>query len=211
MESLINSKIYWILPLLTIIGEFIVPLILSKFYKNYNSKYMIMSVLGNKKSPVRIFYNIWLIWLGILLIITSIFLFEIDKSNNLFLAILELISIFNFGLGAGIISGIFSVNENKSEETTSSKIHGIASALGFLLLLFLPLIKGLLSFENYIIIGIIDIIAFIFALIFFVLFIMSDKERFRDTIISYEGLWQRLTLVFMYLPLICETLLMIIK
>lgn len=211
MENLINSKIYWILLLITIIGEFVVPFILSKFYKNYDSKYMVMSVLGNKKSPVRIFYNIWLIWLGILLSVTSIILFEIDKSNSILLSKLELISILTFGIGAGILSGIFSVNENKSEQSISSKIHGIVSAVGFMLLLFLPLIKGILYLKNYISMGIINIIAFLFAFVFFILFIMSDKEKFRDTIISYEGLWQRLTLAFMYIPFVCESIFRIIN
>lgn len=211
MEVMINSKIYWSILLITIIGEFVVPCILSKFYKNYDSKYMVMSVLGSKKSPVRIFYNIWLIWLGILLSITSIILFEIDKSNNTFLSILELISILIFGIGAGIISGIFSVNEDKREKSISSKIHGIVAAIGFMILLPLPLFKGILYFKSDIIIGIINITSFIFALAFLILFIISDKEKFRDTIISYEGLWQRLTLAFMYIPLVCESIFRIIN
>lgn len=211
MKILINSKIYWFILLLTIIGEFLIPFILSKFYKNYDSKYMVMSVLGNKKSPVKILYNIWLVWLGVLLSLSAIILFEIDKYSSTFFSILELISLLTFAIGAGIISGIFSVNEKKNEKTNASNIHGVLSAVGFMLLLFLPLIKGILFFKNYIMIGVINIIAFILSLVFFILFIMSDKEKFKNTIISYEGLWQRLTLAFMYTPLVCEAILMIIN
>lgn len=32
-------------------------------------------------------------------------------------------------------------------------------------------------------------------------FVMADKPRFAHTVIAWEGLWQRLTLLFMYLPL----------
>ena len=39
------------------------------------------------------------------------------------------------------------------------------------------------------------------ALVFFALFVMSDKEEFTGTAVNNEGLWQRLNLVFMYLPL----------
>ena len=46
-----------------------------------------------------------------------------------------------------------------------------------------------------------SIICFAVALVFFVLFVMSDKPEFKNTIIDNEGLWQRLNLVFMYLPL----------
>ncbi len=46
-----------------------------------------------------------------------------------------------------------------------------------------------------------SIICFAAAMVFFVLFVMSDKQEFKNTIIDNEGLWQRLNLAFMYLPL----------
>ena len=51
------------------------------------------------------------------------------------------------------------------------------------------------------IIGFISIICFIISLVFFAMFVMSDKKEFANTVISNEGLWQRLNLIFMYLPL----------
>ncbi len=50
--------------------------------------------------------------------------------------------------------------------------------------------------------GIVSIICFVIAMAFFVLFVMSDKPEFSDTIIDNEGLWQRFNLIFMYVPLI---------
>ncbi|UQT47641.1 hypothetical protein M5E87_22425 [Flavonifractor plautii] len=35
----------------------------------------------------------------------------------------------------------------------------------------------------------------------FTLFVMADKEAWRGTWLAQEGTWQRLTLLFMYLPL----------
>ena len=49
--------------------------------------------------------------------------------------------------------------------------------------------------------GTVSIISFIVSLIFFVLFVMADKQEFKNTIIDNEGLWQRLNLAFMYLPI----------
>ena len=43
--------------------------------------------------------------------------------------------------------------------------------------------------------------ACILHLVFFTLFVMSDKEEFSNTVIANEGLWQRLNLLFMYMPL----------
>ena len=85
----------------------------------------------------------------------------------------------------------------------ASQIHGIGSVIGFMLFLFVPLLLAILSFKagerSF---GIVCIISFIIAMVFFVLFVMSDKPEFAGTIIENEGLWQRLNLVFMYLPFV---------
>ena len=112
-----------------------------------------------------------------------------------------LILIVLFAIGAGILSGLFSVNETKAEQTFASKVHGIGASLGFMALIFVPLFLSILSFfreENEI--AILSAVSFGLALIFFVLFIMADKEEFKNTWIEKEGLWQRLTLMWMYLP-----------
>lgn len=201
-----NSNIFNIILVITIIGEFLLPWILKHFYKNYNSKMMVMSVLGSPESPVKIIYNIWLIWLGIFLLFTSILFFNEIKIISKILAILTFFSIALFAVGAGILSGIFSVNESKEKITFASKIHGAGSAIGFMTLLFFPLLQGITGFKsNNIAQGIICIIAFVVAFLFFAFFIMGDKEEFKKTIFSYAGLWERLTLFFMYIPfLYCE-------
>lgn len=51
-------QIFYILLLITIIGEFFLPWILKHFYKNYDSRKMVMSALGSPESPVRKIYNV---------------------------------------------------------------------------------------------------------------------------------------------------------
>ena len=71
-----------------------------------------------------------------------------------------------------------------------------------MLFLFVPLFLTILSFKTGDkISGLIAIISFILALLFFALFIMVDKPDFQHTMMAKEGLWQRLNLLFMYLPL----------
>lgn len=106
-------------------GEFIVPWILEQFYSEYNGKIMVMSVLGSPQSPVRLVYNLWLV-----------------------LAVFMLLSIGFFAVGAGLISGFFSVNESKYIVNTASKIHGIGAAIGFMALLLFPLLNGIVSFKQ---------------------------------------------------------------
>ena len=108
-----------------------------------------------------------------------------------------------FAIGACIFTCFFSVNETKDVVTTASKIHGVGSVIGFMLFLFVPLLLAILSFKSKDVgVGVVSIICFIMALIFFVLFIMSDKPEFKNTIINNEGLWERLNLIFMYLLLL---------
>ncbi len=201
MTGSIDSFIFNLLLLITILGEFLLPWILKHFYKGYNSKTMVMSVLGSPESPVRWIYNAWLVWLGAFLLFTSALVFKNNITISSVLAVLAFISISTFAVGAGILSGLFSVNESKEKVTISSKIHGVGSAIGFMTLLFFPLLQCILAFKsNDMIQGTVCTIAFVLAMLFFVFFIMGDKENFKDTVFSYEGLWERLSLFFMYVP-----------
>lgn len=201
MSDLMYNKLFNILLLLTILGEFILPWILKRFYKGYNSKTMVMSALGSPESPVRWIYNIWLVWLGVFLLFTSVLMFlKVSVISNT-LAILTLISIATFAVGAGLLAGLFSVNELKDKVTVASQIHGAGSAIGFMTLLFFPLLQSITAFAgNDYVEGIICAIAFVLAMLFFVFFVMGDKESFKGTVFSYEGLWERLSLFFMYAP-----------
>lgn len=205
--SIEYSKVMNCLMLIAIVGDFAVPFFLAVFYRGYRHRLMVMSSLGNPKSPVRIPYNIWLVSLGVLLTGSCKTLYERYASASKSLSIAVVICVLLFAVGAGIIAGLFSVNENKSTVNTASKIHGIASALGFMALLFVPLLLAILSFrEKNSGMGILSTLCFILACIFFVFFIMADKPRFKNTVLRNEGLWQRLSLTFMYIPLACAAL-----
>lgn len=201
MNNLIDSKLFNLLLLITIIGEFLLPWILKHFYKDYNSKTMVMSVLGSPESPVRKIYNVWLVWLGVFLLLTSFLFFKEVNSVSIVLAVLTFISIATFAIGAGILSGLFSVNESKEKVTFASKIHAAGSAMGFMTLMFFPLLQGISAFKsNDIAQGVTCVVAFVASVLFFGFFIMGDKEEFKNTIFVYEGIWERLSLFFMYVP-----------
>ncbi len=201
MKHIADNELFNAILLCTIIGEFLLPCLLERYYTDYNSKTMVMSALGSPQSPVRLIYNLWLIWLGVFLTFTAFVYFEKTKEVSPVLSFLLLLSIGVFAIGAGVISGFFSVNESKSIVTVASKIHGLSAAIGFMTLLFFPLLQSIIAFvSNDLVQGIICIISFLLAVLFFVFFIMGDKDRFRNTILSYEGLWERLCLFFMYVP-----------
>ena len=196
-------KLYgWIFILIAMVGDLLVSYFLSLFYSEYNNLKMSISALGNPSSPVRIPFNIWMLIEG------SLFLMTLPVVNNTFRPISGVITnvlllfIAFFAIGACIFTCFFSVNESKDVVTLASNIHGAGSVIGFMLFLFVPLLISILYFKvQNRMMGIISIISFVLAFVFFVLFVMSDKEEFKNTIIDNEGLWQRLNLVFMYLPL----------
>ena len=108
-----------------------------------------------------------------------------------------------YGIGCEIILGFCPLNEHKQDEDTLTKIHGGASAIGFMTLLVVPLILAIMQFQaGNIIIGAISLVSFIVAFAFFCFFIMGEKEKFANTVLRYGGLWQRLVLASCYVLLL---------
>ena len=99
MNGIIDSKLFNILLLITIIGEFLLLWILKHFYKGYNSKTMVISVLGSPESPVRKIYNIWLVWLGVFLLGASFLFYKDVNAVSSVLAGFTFISIATFAVG----------------------------------------------------------------------------------------------------------------
>lgn len=191
--------------------EFLLPWILKRIYPGYDSRRMAMSVLGAPSSPVSNIYSTWLIALGIILTLASVSYFTLLSPNGMALAVLTSGSIFLFALGAGIIAGIFKADADDKIGTLPSRIHGYSSAIGFMALLFFPLLRSAAMFEDrHFMLGASYLTVFLFALLFFILFIMSDKEQYKGTCIDREGAWERLTLFFMYLPLVADSLIILI-
>ena len=195
-------KLGWYALLAAMAGDIIISLVLPLFYKDYSTMKMSISALGNPSSPVRIPFNIWMLIEGILFLIAIPAIFRLYHPISAGLTYTTVIFTALFAIGACIFTCFFSVNESKDIVTTASKIHGAGSVIGFMLFLFVPLLIAILSFKNHEgSIGITSVVCFVLALVFFALFVMSDKEEFAGTAVNNEGLCQRLNLVFMYLPL----------
>ena len=200
MDRLIGTG--WYSLLIAMAGDIVISLILPAFYKGYSISKMSISALGNPKSPVRLPFNIWMLIEGLLFLAAIPSFYKMYAPVSKGLTITAIIFIAAFAVGACIFTCFFSVNESRDEVTTASKIHGAGSAVGFMLFLFVPLLTAILSFKSSDgLTGGISVACFVLSLLFFTLFIMSDKEEFSKTVIANEGLWQRLNLFFMYLPL----------
>lgn len=189
-----------ILPLL-LAADLLIPFLLAPSYKGYNHLTEVMSVLGNPDAPLHVIYNIWLVVFGVSLLICAIPLYATVAETSKAIAKLLFLVLAVYAVGGCVLSGFFSVGETKSLETISAKIHGFGSVIGFSLLTFAPLIVGIYFFRiaNRGL-GLLSLICFVFAIVFFTLFVMADKPHYQGTFIGLEGLWQRLSLLCMYLP-----------
>lgn len=182
-------------------ADLILPFILAPFYKGYRHRFQVMSALGSRKSPVRRIYNVWLVMLGLFLLACGPGLYAKLAAGSkgaaaAFLGLLDL-----YAAGGCLLSGLFPVGETKAEKTLSAQVHGAASAVGFMALAFAPLAAGVWCFQNQAgHFGAASLASFVLALFCFALFVMGDKPAFANTAVAWEGLWQRLALMWMYVP-----------
>ena len=184
--------IFLVILLLATLGDLFVPIIIGVEYPGYNHLIDTISTLGTSNSPVQKFQCINLIAVGILFIIFSIgqglSFTEVKWCHKLFI-----IGIILFGVGT-ILAGIFPEDPKGIAETVSGKIHGIASGLGFIFLIFNPLWAiRIAEFKD---LRKVNITLFILAILTFVLFITS--ENIDSGILKYTGLFQRLNLIILY-------------
>lgn len=199
MNTYLNSsKISAIACFVACIGDFFVTTILGCFYPGYNHLKFVMSELGTSKSPVAIWISAWWIIYGILIIIFGV---GFGKTLNLknTLTKLSTILIIIFGIGAGIGAGIFSYHHITEKVIILGKMHDIFAGIGFIAILFLPIISFKLFLDKNIQgISILSVIIQIVGLIFFVIFIISENSFYKNNILGYSGLWQRLFLLNYY-------------
>lgn len=204
---MMKNNVGYLLPLALSL-DLIIPFILAPFYKGYNHLTQAMSVLGNKKAPLHIVYNVWLLICGSIILLNNFTLYKLVSKHSSIIATLLFITVLIYAVGGCILSGLFSVGETKSLDTFSAKIHGYGSVLGFMSLAFSPLLIGIYGYKaGNIALCVFSIFCFMMTVIFFTFFVMADKPHYQNTIIAFEGLWQRLSLLFMYLPLGCLVLL----
>jgi hypothetical protein len=194
---------FWIIVLCAMIIDLLMPFAIALPYKGYNHLKTVMSVLGCKTSPLRLVYNIWMIFSGCIIAIFGYMLWDYYHNTQAGLAIMLFILLLFYGIGDEVISGIFPVSEKKDDGTVSAKIHGIGSVIGFIALQFAPLILAIIQFrENVWYLGFSSMVFFLLSLIAFTFFVMGDKPKFKNTVFALEGLWQRVLCCLMYTPFI---------
>ena len=196
-------RVSYVASLVALTGEVVVPLILATRYPNYSHLKDTVSELGVKTSPVARLLNLWLVTFGILTVIYALGLGRHLGYGSLSVKML-VGCIMLFGIGAGVLSGIFPLDPGGEDMTASAKIHHLFGGAGYMALLAVPFIS-LWLLDRWII-KLTGLGFFLLGSGFFVLFVLSEGEEAPKICMGRSGLWQRFFLASNYLFLIILTL-----
>lgn len=195
----VPARALWGALLLTIVGEFAVCAVLERGVPGYDSRLQAMSALGPGDSPVRLWYRVWLVWLGPAFAVGALLVHGevLRASSSPPLAAASAACLVAFGIGAGVVAGAF---PGSGAGRLPAMLHGVGSALGFMALVAVPLLFGLAFRAQEPVLSSLSLACFVASAAFFVLFVMADKPVFARTWVSWGGWWERACLACAYLP-----------
>lgn len=196
-------SVIFLLLAITALIDLAMPFIIATFYSGYNHKTMPMSLLGSKKSPKRWEYNIWTIISGAVMIAAAYAFFETYSAVGLALPLLFMIALVLYGVGAEIMSGIFPTDPDGADATPSARVHAVTSAVGYTALILSALLLGITQLvAGQIALGVISIVCFVAASVFLALMIIGERRMSDGDMLIYTGLWQRLSMLSAYIPML---------
>ena len=189
------QKVALILSLVGMAADIVIPFFAAKLVPGYSPKLQDMSALGSRSARSGRLYSCWMLLFGVIVCFAGWNGYRPFSSP---VGILICV----FGTAACILSFFFRAGEGKEDKSVGSRIHGIASAVGFIALLPADILSAVsLMRSGLYVAGYICTAFFVFALMFFALYVMSDKPYFKGTPFGMTGAWQRMWLICMYLPL----------
>lgn len=198
-----GEKKWSLFTLLLCLMDLIIPFILGLFYPGYNHLTMMMSLLSSKDSPVYLLYNIWMLCLGSGFILVGMHLYCTYKKCGRKRSILFLVITLIYAVFDCYISAFFSLQTDNTQ-SLSHMLHEYGSSIGCTILVFAGLLAAMLLWNQNGFWAKILLICFILSMLSFSLFVMGEEQSVSLSgwmrILSLEGLWQRVSLAFMYSP-----------
>lgn len=187
--------------ILAVISELVLPFVLGHYIAGYSQTEMLISSFGETGQPTKLAFKIWEIVNGSLFILGAPAIYARFNATNHLIALWTAICIAIFGIGDCIITGVVDRASSTKEVGFTSLLHNYASGAGFMALLvgtFLLIWLFYLERNQFMVISL--IVIFILSSIFMFLFSMPKIPIIKAFQISHRGLWQRLNLLFLYLP-----------
>lgn len=196
MKTLEHYGFY--LLVITVISELVLPFVLGSYINGYSQTKMLISSFGQDGMATQWAFKIWEIFDGILFVLAAPAFYARFNSTSHPLALWTAIGLAVFGVGDCIITGLANMDKNEKELGLIGQLHNYASGIGVAgLLIGTFLLIWLFYLErNYSVVWLFSILLFISCFFSF----LSSVPRLPNGPILHRGLWQRLNLLFSYLP-----------
>lgn len=179
------------------IGDLLVLFILGRKFPGYSQVSDTISLLGASVSPVSNQVSSWWIILGLLFIVFAAgFAAEYKERGRP--VIIAALLIVVYGLGEGMGSGLFKADHVGDALTVSALIHDTIGGIGIVAVLILPLVMRRIFRDEK------NQVFYVFSTVIFYVGIFTSLlflSRYSgDNFLGrYTGLWQRMSLVNIYL------------
>lgn len=196
-------EFYWIVCLIGIAGEFVVPAALRFFYPRYHIFRDGLGKLSNPKSPVQWFYRAWQILAGVSMILTGVGLGQTFGWFGIVLMVLLIL----YGVLGRILLAVLSVVDIYDVEWAPAVVYRIARLSGFFCLQFGVLFLSaflfacgpLFQFPQMA--GAVLLVCTLVGILCYALNRMSRRREFLGTVLQNQGFWELLCLLCLYAPL----------
>jgi hypothetical protein len=162
-----------------------------------------MSLLGSVSSPVSTAISIWWILLFILLFIFALGFRKSFSINDPKIRIASLLIII-YGLGEGLGSAVFPISHSGNGFNLITNLHILAGSIGTAAILLLPLVlMNIFTDPDHPYFNKFSLMVFFTGALFVSLMILKPfLDKTTSPVESYQGLWQRLYVLDVYIFLI---------
>ncbi|MHC5247975.1 DUF998 domain-containing protein [Enterococcus sp. LJL90] len=186
--------------LLGVISDFLTPYVLNLFYQGFNPLTMYVSALGSDDSPVRLAFNLWSIISGCLMLLGIPAVWQRYRRKTPLLALLLSLAIAFFAIGDCIFTGVFTYSAETGPLTLEMLVHNLASGAGIVGFMVVPLLLSIYFRRSHPKRSRNLLIVFFLSMILSIVSGSKDLPLINQIPVTYEGVWQRLNLFFLYLP-----------
>jgi len=177
------------------LGDFLVTFLLAMLYPAYDSLQQPESFLSSSNSPVAHWMGAWCVVFSALFLAFALGI-ALAFGHTYRGATLLAWLVACYGIGEGIISGVFPYDFVNGQLTVAGQIHTVGGRIGQGALYFAPLVAWYALHRDYPVLKVLSLLVFVLGSMLLLLYGAAKLQ-----LIGYRGLWQRLfmALYFLYL------------
>lgn len=177
------------------------PYFLGRFYPNFDQMTMIISQLGEPTSPVQSYFNNASIVTGTLFVLSSFGVYAFFRSESRRFAQILAGVIALYGFGDCILTGLVHISESASFFSPAYFLHAAFSGISMVAMMFVPLLLAYqANMKHQRVRSLFYLACLIGSILALFLFAAYYLPLIGSLLSSTRGLWQRLSLLLLYLP-----------